>query len=136
MTSNLGSEYFIDGKTAMIDGLVKATFRPEFLNRIDEIVYFHPLGKDTQIKIVDKLLGELAEHLKEQSVDLSFSASLKHFILESSFSIEYGARPLKRFIRKDIETAIARKLIDWTIEPDKSYLLDVDEKGNLLFTNN
>lgn len=136
MTSNLGSEYFIDGKTAMVDGLVKATFRPEFLNRIDEIVYFHPLDKDTQVKIVEKLLDELSAHLKEQSVSISFSASLKQFILDSSFSIEYGARPIKRFIQKEIETAIARKLIDGTIEANKHYLLDIGDEGNLLFKIN
>ena len=135
MTSNLGSEYFIAGKPEMVDGLVKSTFRPEFLNRIDELVYFHPLAKDTQIKIVDKLLGELSANLKSQYVELTFSEALKRHILDSSFSLEYGARPLKRFIQKEIETAIARKLIDGSIEPHRAYLLDVDSGGNLLVKN-
>ena len=135
MTSNLGSEYFIAGKPEMVDGLVKSTFRPEFLNRIDELVYFLPLAKDTQIKIVDKLLGELSTNLKSQYVELTFSEALKRHILDSSFSLEYGARPLKRFIQKEIETAIARKLIDGSIEPHRAYLLDVDSGGNLLVKN-
>lgn len=135
MTSNLGSEYFIAGKPEMVDGLVKSTFRPEFLNRIDELVYFHPLAKDTQIKIVDKLLGELSTNLKSQYVELTFSEALKRHVLDSSFSLEYGARPLKRFIQKEIETAIARKLIDGSIEPHRAYLLDVDSGGNLLVKN-
>jgi len=135
MTSNLGSEYFIAGKPEMVDGLVKSTFRPEFLNRIDELVYFLPLAKDTQIKIVDKLLGELSANLKSQYVELTFSEALKRHILDSSFSLEYGARPLKRFIQKEIETAIARKLIDGSIEPHRAYLLDVDSGGNLLVKN-
>ncbi len=135
MTSNLGSEYFIAGKPEMVDGLVKSTFRPEFLNRIDELVYFHPLAKDTQIKIVDKLLGELSANLKSQYVELTFSEALKRHVLDSSFSLEYGARPLKRFIQKEIETAIARKLIDGSIEPHRAYLLDVDSGGNLLVKN-
>jgi len=135
MTSNLGSEYFIAGKPEMVDSLVKSTFRPEFLNRIDELVYFLPLAKDTQIKIVDKLLGELSTNLKSQYVELTFSEALKRHILDSSFSLEYGARPLKRFIQKEIETAIARKLIDGSIEPHRAYLLDVDSGGNLLVKN-
>ncbi len=135
MTSNLGSEYFIAGKPEMVDGLVKSTFRPEFLNRIDELVYFLPLAKDTQIKIVDKLLGELSTNLKSQYVELTFSEALKRHVLDSSFSLEYGARPLKRFIQKEIETAIARKLIDGSIEPHRAYLLDVDSGGNLLVKN-
>ncbi len=135
MTSNLGSEYFIAGKPEMVDSLVKSTFRPEFLNRIDELVYFLPLAKDTQIKIVDKLLGELSANLKSQYVELTFSEALKRHILDSSFSLEYGARPLKRFIQKEIETAIARKLIDGSIEPHRAYLLDVDSGGNLLVKN-
>ncbi|HOF53381.1 MAG TPA: AAA family ATPase [Bacilli bacterium] len=135
MTSNLGSEYFIAGKPEMVDSLVKSTFRPEFLNRIDELVYFLPLAKDTQIKIVDKLLGELSTNLKSQYVELTFSEALKRHVLDSSFSLEYGARPLKRFIQKEIETAIARKLIDGSIEPHRAYLLDVDSGGNLLVKN-
>ena len=135
MTSNLGSEYFIAGKPEMVDSLVKSTFRPEFLNRIDELVYFLPLAKDTQIKIVDKLLGELSANLKSQYVELTFSEALKRHILDSSFSLEYGARPLKRFIQKEIETAIARKLIDGSIEPHRANLLDVDSGGNLLVKN-
>ena len=135
MTSNLGSEYFIAGKPEMVDSLVKSTFRPEFLNRIDELVYFLPLAKDTQIKIVDKLLGELSANLKSQYVELTFSEALKRHVLDSSFSLEYGARPLKRFIQKEIETAIARKLIDGSIEPHRAYLLDVDSGGNLLVKN-
>ncbi|MFA5421559.1 MAG: AAA family ATPase [Bacilli bacterium] len=134
MTSNLGSEFFIDGHTERVDDLVRSTFRPEFLNRIDEVVYFHPLAKETQFKIVDKLLGDLSKHLKTQYISLDFSERLRQYILDSSFSIEYGARPLKRFIQKEIETAIARKIISGELTTKVKYLLDVGPDAKLIFT--
>jgi len=133
MTSNLGSEYFIEGHPEHVDSLVKATFRPEFLNRIDEIVYFHPLAKDTQLKIVNKLLAELSKHLKEQFIALNFTDRVKEYILDRSFSLEYGARPLKRFIQKEIETKIARAIISGQLDTKNKYLLDVDERSELVF---
>ena len=134
MTSNLGSEYFIEGHPEQVDGLVKATFRPEFLNRIDEIVYFHPLAKETQLKIVDKLLEELIRHLKEQYITVEFTSRLKAYILDSSYSPEYGARPLKRFIQKEIETKIARAIIQGQIDTKNKYVVDLSETSDFVIS--
>ncbi|NCA96845.1 MAG: AAA family ATPase [Bacteroidia bacterium] len=132
MTSNLGSEFFIDGHPEKVDALVRSTFRPEFLNRIDEIVYFHPLSEATQLLIVDKLLSELAQHLKEQFISLSFSDKLKKHVLDSSYSFEYGARPIKRFIQKEIETFIAQAIVEGSVDTKGKYLLDVDGQSQLV----
>lgn len=133
MTSNLGSDFFIEGQVDKVESLVKMTFRPEFLNRIDEIVYFLPLSKDTQLKIVSKLLDDLSNRLKNQYISLEFTTKLKHYILESSFSLEYGARPLKRFIQKEIETLVARKIIDGTLDIKEKYLLDINDDLQFVF---
>ena len=94
MTSNLGSMDILEGHQERAEALLHQTFKPEFLNRIDEIVYFHPLGKETQMKIVDKMLNELNKRLKEAYYSVSFSDSLKklpHFPL--SFSDKVRTRP-------------------------------------------
>mgnify|MGYP002674932774 FL=1 len=127
MTSNLGSEYLLeDTKEAdlKVEALLKQSFKPEFLNRIDEIIYFHPLNKDVQLKIVSKLLRNLDERLIAQGINLTFTDSLKKYILDQSFDPEYGARPVKRYIQKYIETFVATKIIKGEIKPDIPYVLD------------
>ncbi len=127
MTSNLGSEYLLeDTKEAdkKVEALLKQSFKPEFLNRIDEIIYFHPLNKDVQLKIVSKLLRNLDERLIAQGINLTFTDSLKKYILDQSFDPEYGARPVKRYIQKYIETFVATKIIKGDIKPDIPYVLD------------
>lgn len=125
MTSNLGSEMLLNNEdSSKIDALLKMTFRPEFLNRIDEIVIFKPLSRDTQLKIVDKLLGLLCNKLHEENYDLVFTDRAKQFILDSSYSHEYGARPIKRFIQREAETVIARAIIRQTILPQVPYVID------------
>ena len=86
MTSNLGSEYLLNGQKDQVDILLHQTFKPEFLNRIDEIVYFNPLSKDTQAKIVAKMLGELKSRLAESYYELNFTENLKDYILENAYS--------------------------------------------------
>ena len=127
MTSNLGSEYLLeDTKEAdsKVEALLKQSFKPEFLNRIDEIIFFHPLNKDVQLKIVSKLLRNLDERLIAQGINLTFTDSLKKYILDQSFDPEYGARPVKRYIQKYIETFVATKIIKGEIKPDIPYVLD------------
>ncbi|MCR5505687.1 MAG: AAA family ATPase [Bacilli bacterium] len=132
MTSNLGSEYLLDGKTEEVDALLHQTFKPEFLNRIDEIVYFKPLGKETQMKIVDKMLNQLNERLKESYYSFEFSDSLKKYILDSAYSPTYGARPIKRFIQNEIETRIATKIISQEVDTKSKYLLDYKDEQVVL----
>lgn len=127
MTSNLGSEFLLeDSKEAdkKVESLLKQSFKPEFLNRIDEIIYFHPLNKDVQLKIVTKLLRNLDERLIVQGINLTFTDALKKYILDQAYDIEYGARPVKRYIQKYIETYVATKIIKGEIKPDIPYVLD------------
>ena len=128
MTSNLGSEYLLEGKIDEVNDLLHRTFKPEFLNRIDEIVYFKPLGKETQMKIVDKMLNQLNERLKESYFSFDFSDSLKKYILDSAYSPTYGARPIKRFIQNEIETRIATKIIAQEVDTSSKYLVDYKDK--------
>ena len=136
MTSNLGSEYLLEdqeqGKKQVMD-LVKQTFKPEFLNRIDDIILFNPLGFNVQVKIVDKLLKELSKRLTDKDINITFSDNLKKYVLNHGYSIEYGARPIKRFIQKEIETFIAFSIINEQVKPHQPYQLDViDEKLTIL----
>lgn len=126
MTSNLGSEYLLNNERDKVEGLLHQTFKPEFLNRIDEIVYFSPLSKDTQGKIVDKLLNNLNNRLKESYYSFDFSQKLKDWILDSSYSPTFGARPIKRFIQNKVETAIANKIIAQEVDTTHKYLVDYE----------
>ena len=129
MTSNLGSELLLshdsDSKHK-VEMLLKQSFKPEFLNRIDEIITFNPLNKDVQMKIVSKLLHNLNLRLLTQEINITYTDSLKKYILDQSFNEEYGARPVKRYIQKYIETFIATKIIKGEIKPNVEYVLDAN----------
>ncbi len=128
MTSNLGSDLLLQGKKDEVNALLHHTFRPEFLNRIDEIVYFNPLSKDVQYKVVEKMLNILNNRLKENYYSFEFTDALKNYILDSAYSYEFGARPIKRFIQNNIETIIARAIIGGTV--DTKHKFKVDYKDN------
>ena len=124
MTSNLGSEYLLNGEKDKVEALLHQTFKPEFLNRIDEIIYFSPLNKEVQAKIVDKMLNQLNNRLKESYFSFEFSDALKSWILESAYSPTFGARPIKRFIQNSVETLIANKIISGEVDTRHKYLVD------------
>jgi len=127
MTSNLGSDILLDNNSdtfEKINELLHHTFKPEFLNRIDEIITFNPLTKDVCVKIVDKMLKELVDRLEENKIQIEFTNSLKEYIIDSAFSYEYGARPIKRFISKNIETLLASKIISEELLPLNKYIID------------
>ena len=136
MTSNLGSNILLSHDNNMdieIDKLLKSTFKPEFLNRIDEIIKFNPLNKDTQLLVVNKMLKELNMRLISQGINIYFADSLKNWILDEAYNEEFGARPIARFITKNVETFIATKIISNELEPQKAYICDVvDSKLRLL----
>ena len=132
MTSNLGSEYLLSGQKEKVDDLLHKTFKPEFLNRIDEIVYFNPLGEDVQKKIVRKMLVELENRLKEQFVSVEFTPKVEDYVLHNAYSAEFGARPLKRFIQDKIETFLANKIVEGSLDTESKYLLDMDSEELLL----
>jgi ATP-dependent Clp protease ATP-binding subunit ClpB len=127
MTSNIGSDILLShdaNKEAMVNQLLKENFKPEFLNRIDEIITFNPLTKDVQLKIVTKMLKNLNMRLITQGIDMTFADSLKQYILDQAFDEAYGARPVKRYITKYIETFIATKIIKGELKPNVPYVMD------------
>ena len=131
MTSNIGSEYLLKENRKPVEDLLRHTFKPEFLNRIDEIVYFHPLGKEVQMQIVEKMLKELSSRLENQYYSISFTQELKNYILDSAYDEEFGARPLKRFIQDNIETYLATKIVGGEINTKDKYILSASTDGEL-----
>ncbi len=137
MTSNLGSSILLSDdkdKDLQIDHLLKSTFKPEFLNRIDEIIKFNPLTKDVQLLIVNKMLKELNMRLICQGLNIYFADSLKKWILNESYNEEFGARPIARFITKNIETFIATKIISGELKPQLPYVCDIVDGNLRIFT--
>lgn len=129
MTSNIGSEYILEDNNNhdLVMSKLKENFRPEFLNRVDEIIIFNSLNKDTMYQILDKLISDLNKRLKDKNINLSLTDKAKNFIVDSGFDHNYGARPLKRFIVKNLETILARGLIDNTIKVGDKLIVDVDK---------
>ena len=124
MTSNIGSEEILSGNSQNIEKILHRSFKPEFLNRIDEIVYFNYLDKDVQLKIVDKMLNDLKGRLENEYYVVDFTDSLKEYILDQAYNKEFGARPIKRYIQHNVETVLARKIIDGTLKPKNKYTVD------------
>ncbi|WP_028510071.1 ATP-dependent chaperone ClpB [Ruminococcus sp. NK3A76] len=139
MTSNLGSPFILDGiepngeisadARAQVDALLKQHFRPEFLNRLDEIVYYKPLVKDNIVMIVDLMLKDLRARLADKQLSLEVSDKAKEYIIDHGFDPAFGARPLKRFIQSGVETLIAKKIIAADISEDKILRVDANENG-------
>ena len=127
MTSNLGSEYLLHGEQEKVEQLLHRTFRPEFLNRIDEIVYFHPLNKEVQLQVVSKMLDDLVRRLNEIYYSFSFTAEAKKKILDDAYSPEFGARPLKRYIQNEVETMLAKKIMANEVDTKHAYVVDVKD---------
>ncbi len=138
MTSNLGSHYLLEGIDSngiitqnakeQVNELLKQSFRPEFLNRLDEIVFYKPLMKDEITKILDLIIDKLAERLKEKELKLELTDRAKSFIIENGYDPVYGARPLKRYVQHNVETMVAKTIIAGDIEPDDTLLIDSDSE--------
>ena len=135
MTSNLGSEFILTNQMGSVDDLLHRTFKPEFLNRIDEIVYFKPLNQDVQGLIVAKMLMQLEQQLEKQRILVSFTEAVEKDILLQAFSKEYGARPLRRYIQKELETFIARLLIQGKIVPNVPITIDIKQHNYFIKTS-
>lgn len=139
MTSNLGSDIILDGigddgeisdqAREGVNDLLRRTFRPEFLNRLDEIVFYKPLTKDDIGKIVELLFKDLEKRLADKHIRLAIDESAKNYIIDTAYSPIYGARPIKRFIQSEAETIIARKLIADNPAPGTEFCLAADENG-------
>ncbi len=126
MTSNLGSEYILENEseTKVID-ILKQKFRPEFINRIDEIIVFKALQKDTIYKILDKIIRETEERLKNMNIKINLSDNAKDFIIDNSYDVSFGARPIKRFVTHNIETLLANKIIKDELSLNSTVNIDV-----------
>ena len=131
MTSNLGSQEILEGHNELVEKILHHTFKPEFLNRIDETVTFNSLNKEVQYKIADKMLNDLKNRLLNQYYIVDFTDNVKDYVLESAFSSEFGARPLKRFIQHNIETLVAKMIIDEEISPSRKYIVDYSKEAGL-----
>lgn len=98
--------------------MLKQSFRPEFLNRLDEIVFYKPLMKDEITKILDLLIQDLNKRLEDKNVGIELTKDAKDYLIDNGYDEVYGARPLKRFVQKKLETLIARKLLTGEIKPN------------------
>ena len=134
MTSNIGSQYVLDGKVddAIINSELKNYFRPEFLNRIDEIIIFNSLTKDVIYEILNKLVDDLNTKLKQQRISISLTDNAKNWIVDRGYDHNYGARPLKRFLSKNLETLLAKKLIDGSIISGDKLTIDVSNDNLII----
>jgi len=130
MTSNIGSEYLLnsdkDAQNEVIK-VIKTKFKPEFINRIDEIIIFNSLSLNVQILITQKMLKDLHIRLEEKNLFLKFNDDVVKYVIKHGYNDEYGARPLKRFIQRQIETMVAMKIINSTIKPHHLYEMIVKD---------
>ena len=137
MTSNLGSEYILEGldnANDMVMKELKSTFKPEFINRIDEIVIFKALNKDTIYSILDKIISDTEYRLRDKNIRLIVTDKAKDYIVNSSYDEKYGARPIKRFVQKNVETLIAEAIINDKIKYNSDITIDYD--GSKLILSN
>jgi ATP-dependent Clp protease ATP-binding subunit ClpB len=141
MTSNIGSQYLLEGITPsgeikpeareMVTGELRRHFRPEFLNRVDDVVLFKPLTLAEIEQVVDLMLGDVRRRLGERNVTLEVSEAAMEHIAEQGFDPVYGARPLRRFISHELETRIGRALIGGEVDDGAVIVIDVSE-GDLV----
>lgn len=142
LTSNLGSSYLLDGidangeitadARAAVEALLKQSFRPEFLNRLDEIVFYKPLTKDNITHIIDLIMKDLNGRLADKQLKCELTERAKNYIIETGYDPAFGARPLKRLVQRHVETLLARKIIADEVEPGTTLTVDVDENGNYI----
>lgn len=135
MTSNLGSEYILENKNnaeELINNELKHTFKPEFLNRIDEIIMFNSLSKDVVYSILDKIIRELEYRLSDKKIRIILTDSAKKYIIDNAYDENYGARPIKRFVSQNIETLIANNIINDNIKFNSTLSIDVDNNDFIL----
>ena len=144
MTSNLGSEYLLDGIDSagnitenarkQTEALLKRSFRPEFLNRLDEIIMFKPLTMENMIKIVELILSKLDKRLEEKHLKLSVTDEAKKALVKLSYNPQFGARPIKRFTQAKIETVIAKTILSENLKQGDAIKIDYNPENNFYVT--
>lgn len=143
MTSNIGSSYLIDGlkedgtideeNIKLVDSSLRASFKPEFLNRIDDIVMFKPLTSDQVYRIIDLQIEDISKRLEDRDITIELSKPAHEYILEKSYDVEYGARPIKRYLQANIETNLGRKIIEGNIMEGDHVIIDLDKNNELAY---
>ena len=142
MTSNLGSQYLLDGieedgsisdqAKELVKNDLRTHFRPEFLNRLDEIIMFRPLTKDNISHIVDLQVADLNKRLSDQQLKIELTDHAKIYITNNGYDTVYGARPLKRYIQKNVETLAARLILKGNVHEGDTIIIDLDQQEDQL----
>ena len=135
LTSNLGSEYLLNGITdngeiseearSQVEQLLKRSFRPEFLNRLDEIVFYKPLTKENIVKIIDLQMDALNARLADKQLRCELTPEAKQFIIDAAYDPQYGARPLRRYLQHTVETLLARRIVEGNVSPGATLRVEV-----------
>ena len=133
MTSNVGSEYILNGEPEKVEAELHKYFKPEFLNRLDEIIMFKKLTKDCLSEILDKIIKEIEDRLKDLNIKIKLTANARNYFIDNGYDEFYGARPLKRLVNKELETILAKKLIGNEIKENQ--VITVDFKDNKIALN-
>ena len=129
MTSNIGSEYILENKeSTLVLEQLKQYFKPEFLNRIDEIIIFNSLSKDVVYNILDNIIFEIEDRLKDKNIKLNLTYKAKEFIINNAYDPNYGARPIRRYVQANVETLIAKNIIQGNINFGQIINIDVNDK--------
>ncbi|MCI5840022.1 MAG: AAA family ATPase [Peptoniphilaceae bacterium] len=141
LTSNIGSEDLLDGlenygeineeTREKVDQKLKMTFKPEFLNRIDDVVMFKPLSSDEVYSIINLQIERIEERLKDRQITIELLPATKEYILSKSYNVEFGARPIKRFLETNIETLLGRKIIEGKINDGDHVIIKLNELNRL-----
>ena len=137
MTSNLGSEYILENKENAKEEVMselRHTFKPEFINRIDEIIIFKSLTKEVIYSILDKIISEIEQRLSDKKIKISLTDSAKKYIIDSSYDEKYGARPIKRFVSRNVETLLAHSIIMGQIKYNDNIIVDYDNNNLFIKT--
>ena len=129
MTSNLGSEHILNGNTDQVMKDVREHFRPEFINRIDEIIVFNPLTKDAIGHILDKIIHQIEDRLKDVNIKINLTAKARQQLMDDGYDINYGARPLKRLVSRTIETMLSKLIIGGPIKPNDTVTIDFQDEN-------
>ena len=135
MTSNLGSEYILEGNdnaNDMVMQELRHTFKPELINRIDEIIIFNSLSKEVIYSILDKIIKEIENRLKDKRLHIILTNNAKEFIIDHAFDVNFGARPIKRFVQRNIESLLAKAIINDTIKVNSTVTVDVKDDKFIL----
>jgi len=137
LTSNLGSEFLLGGVNAdgtiseaaraQVEALLRRSFRPEFLNRLDEIVFYKPLTKENVTKIIDLQIAKLNSRLAEKQIRLELTEVAKETIVENSYDPQYGARPLRRYVQHTVETMLSKRILRGDVVPGQTVTVDAHD---------